>query len=97
MAQITVDSSVFQNIISCFLLECLQTRKDGQFTFANELWNQILDHMYNAGIKSNLLYAYLRMDGNDRIKYKMIADALFNIGNNNSLIRVNPIEEIEGI
>jgi hypothetical protein len=97
MAQITVDSDEFQNIISCFLLECLQTRRKGEFNFTNELWNQVLDHMWNAGIRSNLLYAYINMNGNDRIKYKMINDALFNIGNNNSLIRVNPVKEADSI
>ena len=93
MAQITVDSDVFQNIVSCFLLEAIQTRKDGGYDFPNELFNQLLEHMWNGGIRSNLLFTYLRMDGTDRVKYRMIRDALFNEGTNSSLIRVNPIEE----
>jgi hypothetical protein len=93
MAQITVDSDAFQNIIACFLLEAIQTREDGKYMFSNELFNQLLDHMWNAGIRSNLLFSYLSMDGNDRVLYRMIRKALFNEGNSNSLIRVDPIEE----
>lgn len=93
MAQITVESDIFQNVIMCFLLEAIQTRKDGTYTFPNELFNQLLDHAWNGGLRSNLLFAYLRMNGNDRIKYKMIRDALFNEGSNNSIIRVESIEE----
>jgi len=93
MAQITVDPDVFQNIVACFLLEAMQTRENGTYSFSNEMFNQLLDHMWNGGIRSNLLAMYLSMDGNDRVKYKMIADALFNIGNNSSLIRVNPSKD----
>ena len=92
MAQITVDPDVFQNIISAFLLEAIQTKERGKYLFSNPLFNQLLEHMWNAGIRSNLLYNYLRMDGNDRVKYKMIRDALFNEGTNSSIIRVNPVE-----
>lgn len=94
MAQIVVESDEFQNIVACFLLEAIQTRESGTYHFTNELFNQLLNHMWSGGIRSNLLVCFLGMPGNDRVKYKMIRKALFNEGTNDSIIRVEPIKEV---
>jgi hypothetical protein len=93
MAQIKVTAGEFPNIIICYLLECIRDRKE--LPFDNPLFENLLDKMFNSGIRANLLWEFMNMDGNFRIKYKMIRDSLFNEGMDSSLIRVIPDKEIE--
>jgi hypothetical protein len=88
--QIKITANEFPDIVACYLLECMQLRNE--IPLDNELFDQLLNKMYRSGIRANLLWMYMNMDGNYRVKYKLIRDALFNEGNESSLIRVLPDE-----
>jgi len=90
MAQITITAEEFPDIVAAYLLECVQNRKE--LPFDNPLYNNLLQKMYNAGLRANLLLMYMNMDGNERVRYRMIRKALFYEGNSSSIIRVESIE-----
>lgn len=74
--QIEIKSSDFPYIIACYLLECIQNKDS--LSIENVEYKELLDKMYFLGLRSNLLWMYMNMDGNFRVKYKMIRKALFN-------------------
>ncbi len=88
MAQITVESNEFPDIVMCYLLQCLKEGK--KLTIHNELFDYVLERLHNAGISANLLWAYMNMDTMLRVKYHQVADSLFNESVNSSYIKVLP-------
>lgn len=86
MSQITIGAEQFPDIVACYLLECIADRKN--LPFDNPLFEELLQKFYNAGLRANLFVMYMNMNGNERIKYKLIRNALFNEGSISSVIRV---------
>ena len=93
MAQISITADEFPDIVACYLLECLQERKE--LPFINPLFDDLLQKMWNAGLRANLLHMFLAMNGTERIKYRLIRKALFNEGTSSSIIRVESEEAVE--
>ena len=89
MSQIVVSSDEFPDIVACYLLQCII---GDDITIDNPLFIQLIERMKNAGLRGNLLHMYLNIDGNLRIKYKYIADTLFNETNIAAVIKVLPNE-----
>lgn len=89
MSQISVSLEEFPNILICFLLDCLNHGS----TIGNENFDTVLRKMKNAGIRSNLLQAYIDMQGNDRVLYKFIRPILMNLTKGTARITVTNGEE----
>lgn len=92
MAQISISAEQFPDIVEAYLLECIRRRKD--LPFENPLFEKLLQKMYNSGLQANLLVTYMNMDGNERVRYRLIRKALFNEGVSSSLIRVESTEAV---
>lgn len=91
MSQISVSLEEFSDVLICFLLDCLNHGS----TIDNENFDMVLRKMKNAGIRSNLLQAYIDMPGSDRVRYKFVRPVLMGLTGGTTRITVANRGEIK--
>ncbi|MFW6129962.1 MAG: hypothetical protein ACOC56_02185 [Atribacterota bacterium] len=88
MASIVVDSNTFPDIVASYLLDIMINDSE----IENELFDEILEKLQRGGMKSYLMNYFLQMDGESRIKYKMIKQTLRNETNQKSVITIREVK-----
>ena len=91
MSQISISSDEFPNILMSFLLDCMNNGSP----LVNEDFDVVLRKMKNAGVRSNLLQAYISMEGKYRVLYKFVRPVLMNERKGTTRITVAYGEEVK--
>jgi hypothetical protein len=84
MGSITVTPEDYQDVLIAYLLDLLTNGSPTD----NEIFNDLVKRMKGLGLKSVVLNAFLEMDSQSRVKYKMIRNTLMKETNSRSNISV---------
>ena len=88
MPKINVTSDTFPNIVMAYLYD--KFIHPDEVSKGNELFNETIDKIKKKGSLPLLRDYYLKMDANDRMKYKLIKDAFEEVTTSNAVIQVLP-------
>ena len=89
MSKINVTNKTFPNIaVIAFLFDKLLHRDE--VSVGNELFEKFVDQLKQKGFLPLIRDYYLKMDPQDRLKYKLIKDAFEGVTTSNNVINIVP-------
>lgn len=75
MSKIVIDREKFAYLVMSFLLDNLLHEED--MIIENDDWDLIMRKVKMGGLKSHLMNAYVKMDGERRVEYKRIKKVFY--------------------